>query len=166
MYNALVAAGARPTLSCRRPRTSALHQAVRLATKPGPAFTALRKAGADATLQDASGNTPASLAVGLRRLRSLEALVHEFPDAVDAKDIYENTPLLTCVSQRWVPGVRVLLEYDADVGATTNNGETALHLAASLGCEEIVSEILSLEEIKEVISAPTSLPSSELFGLL
>ena len=52
---------------------------------------------------------------------------------LEAKDAKGKTTLLHAVQNGWYTIVKRLLDHDADVNATTNLNETALHLIARKG---------------------------------
>jgi ankyrin repeat protein len=102
-----------------------------------------RKDGGWAPLHDASNGD---------RFTRIHNVVQSLPDTfqillergtdVNMRALNNSTPLRGVMENRSVEIVRMLLEYDANVGAKDNIGRALLHKAAKYGRDEVVSVLL------------------------
>lgn len=66
---------------------------------------------------------------------------------VNAKDVYNNTPLIFAVNENSPELVRILLDNKADINAKNLNGQTPLYIAVVRGYKDIVKLLLAHNEI-------------------
>mmetsp|Transcript_9392 Transcript_9392/g.24301 ORF Transcript_9392/g.24301 Transcript_9392/m.24301 type:complete len:253 (+) Transcript_9392:126-884(+) len=75
--------------------------------------------------------------------RELKELLEDAPpELVDTADQHGFTPLMHACCEGHAVVVRLLLSHGADVSIINHDGESALHLAASIGYDEIVSLLI------------------------
>lgn len=102
--------------------------------------TAVREflaAGADVNARNAQGETPLSLAVGLKRKAVVRLLLEAGADP-NAADGDGQTALMAAADLRGPELARLLIDAGADVNARDQRGDTALHGAATWGRPETV----------------------------
>jgi len=109
---------------------TALHCAV--AAGASPCVEALLLAGADVNACNNKQQLPLHLAKGRKQL--VETLLPGTKDC-DAEDHLGYTPLLRAVLSGSHDAVHAMLAAGAEVNARTKQGDSAMHLAASLGAE-------------------------------
>ncbi|KAK9498515.1 hypothetical protein O3M35_003132 [Rhynocoris fuscipes] len=108
--------------------------------------------GASLVTMDENGETPLHLAVRLKLLEPLKAVISWLTlELVDMKDGNGFTPLHQAVIQEWPSGIGLLLEAGADVTIPTKDNETILHITAKKGNDILLEELLSIEDSLKVI---------------
>lgn len=78
-----------------------------------------------------------------------------------------STPLLLASSQLLESVIRILKQYDANLDARIQNGDTLLHMAAIEGNRKIVPlllELVAIPNIKELIYGSTPLHKAAFIG--
>eukprot|EP00808_Paulinella_micropora_P022680 g9889.t1 len=69
----------------------------------------------------------------------LRLLIGKFPQLAEAKTRAGLRPLHYAAEARDLPAVKLLVKHGVDVDAVTNDGNTALHYAGAVSCDEQVS---------------------------
>eukprot|EP00636_Phaeomonas_parva_P017893 CAMPEP_0118866712 /NCGR_PEP_ID=MMETSP1163-20130328/10527_1 /TAXON_ID=124430 /ORGANISM="Phaeomonas parva, Strain CCMP2877" /LENGTH=327 /DNA_ID=CAMNT_0006801053 /DNA_START=170 /DNA_END=1150 /DNA_ORIENTATION=- len=100
--------------------------------------------GVDPNTADASGRTSLHVAGELGEADSIKHLYDLAKGRliVDAKDKYGWTPLMSAAAYGKVSTTRLLLDLKANIGATNNEGRTALHWACAKGRADVVRLLL------------------------
>lgn len=151
------------------PRTNydtPLHTAVELENLD--AVNILLEAGVPLKRFNRMGLTPLHLCVKRKLKEHLQALSNHLNNennlsVFNLRDKDGNTVLHSAVISRWIPGVCIALEAGADILEKTNDGETAIHLAAAIGDSEMLSGLLSIVKQKHLIDYPNEYRETALF---
>jgi len=104
-----------------------------------PVIRALLQGGADVNARSDVEGTALSWAMRHGDVEMVEALLHAGADAKDPSD------LIRAAYYGFVPALRLLLEYGADIRATDSNGQTALALAKNRGHREAANLLRQAE---------------------
>ncbi|KIE00668.1 Ankyrin repeat-containing domain protein, partial [Metarhizium majus ARSEF 297] len=108
----------------------------------------LIEAGVDTALMDENGNMALHLSAekqhtGIMKLLLDKRYKHSGNFDINAKNGSRKTALHLATESGKSLSVQLLLEHDANVDAATSTGETALHIAASLGHVEVMRKLLA-----------------------
>ena len=99
--------------------------------------------GANVDKKNGVGRTPLLVASEERHLEVIEKLLSAGAKVNEPDEIYNSTPLLCAVFNRYTKVTYLLLDYDADVTKQDDSGRTALHFAAETGQLEVVDILLN-----------------------
>ena len=116
----------------------------------------LLQAGADSSIADKTGNTALHLAAMKGQVDIVTDILRSpaAADLLNAKGgMWDRTPLAYAVEKTHSDTVRVLLQAGADPGITSENGNTAIHLAAAIGQVDIMKDILRLHSNANLLNA-------------
>jgi ankyrin repeat protein len=111
---------------------------------------ALLDAKADVNARDHSDQTALSRALIERHDDTFELLLNRPGVDVNVKGLNEATPLITCVARSWAPAVQKLVDSGADINAQDSDGDTALHVAATINNEQIFKLLLDKGALVDV----------------
>merc|ERR1711962_1611257 len=137
----LIAQGANVSSKTDKTGESPLHLAARYAR----ADTAkkLLDAKADANAPDNTGRTPLHAAVAADAQGVFQILLRHRATNLDAKTYDGTTPLILAARLAIEGIVEELIQSDADINASDENGKSALHWAASVNNVEAVNTLLA-----------------------
>jgi len=93
-------------------------------------------------LEDDSGNTPVNEAARMGNLKCMEAVI-DAGGKLDTANKAGVTPFLAAVLNCRGAIVDILAKKSIDLNKADNNGNTALHIAASCGYPKIVKQLLT-----------------------
>jgi ankyrin repeat protein len=110
-----------------------------------PSLKALLAGGANKEMADTRGNTALTWATRQGHLTCLQLLLDAGANA-NAQDCLGNTPLMEAVMLKHVECVSALLPA-SDLGATSNLGRTALHVAVNSASEACFELLLPLYDV-------------------
>jgi uncharacterized protein len=102
----------------------------------------LLAAKADINARDTANQSALSRSLIERHDDTFELLLNQPGVDVNVKGLNNATPLITCVSRSWQVAVQKLLDSGADISAQDNDGDTALHVAATIKDERILKLLL------------------------
>ena len=116
----------------------------------------LLEAGADPSIPIESGHSALHLAAVVGQVDIVKDILtfHSDPDILDARaGPWEGTPLAHAVKKSHADVVHELLEAGADPRIATEEGNSALHLAAIQGRADIVKDILRLRVVEDILNS-------------
>lgn len=102
----------------------------------------LLDAGADITLQDTFIGTPLHVAASVGKTDIIELLLDHGADINALSERSNETPIGEAVRGRHSNAVKMLLDRGADPNVIWDDGSSILHMAASMGEEEIVNILI------------------------
>ncbi|CAB0020981.1 unnamed protein product [Nesidiocoris tenuis] len=129
---------------------SALHSAI--LSEEYSVIKFLLEQGADLDAYDSNGDTPLHLAVRQKNPELVQTIIAFLKDGeIDMKNKEGVPALFLAVSSDWRAGVTLLLENGASVTTKSDSRETVFHIAAKLGDQEMMKELLSEKGADEVL---------------
>merc|ERR1711962_1798279 len=137
----LIAQGANVSSKTDKTGETALHLAARYARSD--AAKRLLESSADANVQDNTGRTPLHAAVAADAQGVFQILLRHRATNLDAKTYDGTTPLILATRLAIEGIVEELIQSDADINASDENGKSALHWAASVNNVEAVNTLLA-----------------------
>lgn len=78
----------------------------------------------------------------LRRVKDVTEFLGVNLQSVNQKGLFGNNPLSVVMHWKDIDAFRILLDAGANIGETLEDGNTALHIAALIDNEEMVSELI------------------------
>ena len=117
-----------------------LHRAVELNSKD--LVDTFYESGVSYGARNADGETAATLAVKRQHLKALNALVQQPRFSPETPDLSGEFPLHIAVRNRDVKAISLLSLSRVNPDSRTRDGETAMHLAAAIGDEAVLAELL------------------------
>ena len=112
----------------------------------------LLEAGADTEKAGSDLSTPLVVAVDENHLDVLRLLLQHGANPNVQLQVDESTPIMGAIRRKFTDAVRILLSWNADLQKKDWNGNTALELAKSWECFEIVSILEDAMEIPQIAS--------------
>ena len=137
----LIAQGANISIQMDKTGETPLHLAARYAR--ADAAKKLLDAKADANAPDNTGRTPLHAAVAADAQGVFQILLRHRATNLDAKTYDGTTPLILAARLAIEGVVEELIQSDADINASDENGKSALHWAASVNNVDAVNTLLA-----------------------
>lgn len=112
---------------------------------------AFQEAGLSIDEPGAGGRTPLHRAISLNHVQLARVMIEDHKANVNSVDSAGFTPLHWAAIVNQPESAQVLIDNGADPNIQSKKGETALHLAASKGSQEMVVFLQRLETVDQTI---------------